>query len=93
MKTPACFAAAAFLLACAGCQSNYDHRAGGFPEQLPALQPVYTVVIIPNERLTPTSREGDSGPVYSSNIVGVFLNGAGGTNSAATNSDNENGAE
>lgn len=63
-----------------GCRTSHDHRAANdLPQPVPevSLQPAYTVKVFPNARLTPTSREGDSAPVYSSNIVGVFVKGAG----------------
>jgi len=46
----------------------------------------YTIESIPNTRLTPTSREGDSsGRVYSSNIIAVYVHTNDSVSVGATN--------
>jgi hypothetical protein len=84
MKIRNYFSAAAALVIGAGCQSNHDHASNAFREMGQGSQPAYTytIVSIPAERLTPTSREGDksSGPIYSSNIIAVYAHRTGDTN-------------
>jgi hypothetical protein len=47
---------------------------------------IYTVEVIPNQRLSATSREGDkSTEVYSSNIIAVYVHPRNGTAADSTN--------
>ncbi len=62
------------MLVGTGCQSPKASTTQNSLLPDAAAQPVYTVDLIPNPQLTPTSREGDNRPIiYSSNIVAVYL--------------------
>jgi hypothetical protein len=66
-------AALAVLVVGAGCQSNHTHVSNNKVAP-PEPEVTYTVELIPNPRLSATSREGDKpGEVYSSNIVAVYV--------------------
>ena len=63
------------ILVFAGCQSSRTDRGKSAHGTLPDSLVTYTVESIPNSRLSATSREGDeSGAVYSSNIIAVYVN-------------------
>ena len=81
MKIPSYFAVLFAFILSVGCQSNrHSTSANASP---PVYQPFYIVESIPAlPRLTPTSREGDKGPIYSSNIIAVYVVQPGDTNAA-----------
>jgi hypothetical protein len=88
MNNSKCLLTLASLVIGAGCQSNHTRASNTVHGTLPNSQVTYTVEIIPNPRLSATSREGDkSGEVYSSNIVAVYIHHPGGSNAAGTNSN------
>ena len=79
----------------AGCESSHSHTYAHAWNDVPSAvsaapnrepEVTYTVEMIPNPRLSATSREGDdSGAVYSSNIVAVYVHHRGeSTNSNVT---------
>jgi hypothetical protein len=80
-------AALAVLVIGLGCQSNRSHTSNSVQRTASEPEVTYTVEMIPNPRLSPTSREGDTpGAVYSSNIVAVYVHHRGdSTNSNANN--------
>jgi hypothetical protein len=68
-----------------GCESARDQESNAVVKPASSPAPTYTVELLPNPQLSPTSREGDkSGVVYSSNIVAVYLN-TNGTSPGLTN--------
>jgi len=88
MNNSKCLLTLAALVIGAGCQSNHTRASNTVQSTLPNSQVTYTVEIIPNSRLSATSREGDKpGEVYSSNIVAVYIHHPGGSNAAGTNSN------
>jgi hypothetical protein len=64
MKIATFTGALAALLIGTGCRSTHNQQAA---------QPVLRVESIPNPVLSATSREGDKTPVYSSNIIAVYV--------------------
>jgi hypothetical protein len=88
MNNSKCLLTLAALLIGAGCQSDHTSASNTVHGTLPNSQVTYTVEIIPNPRLSATSREGDKpGEVYSSNIVAVYVHNPGGSNTAGTNAN------
>jgi hypothetical protein len=74
MNISKCLVILAAIIVGAGCQSNHTHASNGVQGRLPDSDVTYTVEMIPNPRLSATSREGDkSGEAYSSNIVAVYV--------------------
>jgi len=62
--------------------------ADGAPQQIVTDKAVYTIKVIPNPRLSATSREGDkaNSEVYSSNIIAVYVHPRNGATVNSTNS-------
>ena len=62
--------------------------ADGAPQQIVTDKAVYTIKVIPNPRLSATSREGDkaNAEVYSSNIIAVYVHPRNGATVNSTNS-------
>ena len=60
----------------------------GAPQQIVTDKAVYTIKVIPNPRLSATSREGDkaNAEVYSSNIIAVYVHPRNGATVNSTNS-------
>ena len=80
MNISKCLVILAAVIVGAGCQSNHPHASNSVQGTLPDTDVTYTVEMIPNPRLSATSREGDkSGEVYSSNIVAVYVHPRGGS--------------
>jgi hypothetical protein len=80
------FLAPLAILVIAGCQSTHPRASNTIHGTLPNSQVTYTVEMIPNPRLSATSREGDTpGAVYSSNIVAVYVHNPTNNSAGATN--------
>lgn len=61
--------------------------ANDAPQQIVTDKAVYTIKVLPNPRLSATSREGDkSNEVYSSNIIAVYVHPRNGVTVNSTNS-------
>ena len=76
MNISKCLAALSVLVMIGvGCQSNHTYASKNGQTAPSNSDVTYTVEIIPNPpRLSATSREGDnSGEVYSSNIVAIYV--------------------
>lgn len=74
MNISKCLVILAAVIVGAGCQSNHTHVLNSVESASPDSDVTYTVEMIPNPRLSATSREGDdSGAIYSSNIVAVYV--------------------
>jgi hypothetical protein len=68
-------------------QSSTAEPVGQTVEQGTVGDYTYTVQMIPNQRLTATSREGDKPTeVYSSNIIAVYVHPKNGVTVSSTNS-------
>jgi len=59
----------------------------GIPQQITTDKAIYTIKVLPNPRLSATSREGDrTNEVYSSNIIAVYVQPRNGITVNSTNS-------
>ena len=58
----------------------------GIPQQITTDKAIYTIRVLPNPRLSATSREGDkTNEVYSSNIIAVYVQPRNGVTVDSTN--------
>jgi hypothetical protein len=88
MNTAKCLLSLTALVIGAGCQSNHPQASSALHGTLPNSQVTYTVEMIPNPRLSATSREGDKpSDVYSSNIVAVYVHNSTNHNAGVTNGE------
>jgi hypothetical protein len=101
MKISNCLIPLAVIVAGFGCRSADNHIASTTDTSQETVQTAetskvlrgstgdfdYTVEMIPNPRLSATSREGDKpGEVYSSNIIAVYVHPRNGVTISSTNS-------